>query len=315
MTAAAKKTTKQDVANSVVTIELVNIEGMLPVAVFTADSINEFIAKIEKEKNAFKAPDATTPSGRAAIIKFANRFTKTKTAVDDIGKDYVAILKDEPKRIDALRKLFRDKMDAWHDEVRKPVTLLEEADKKRKEQHEKFLADIGAQLTFPVGQPSSAEIERRMVFVGTFQQRSWEEFDELYQTTFKAVWEGLTTALAVAIKSEADAKELADLKAQKVKDEQEKQIEAARLKGIEEGQKIATCEPYPHHYVRSAISAAVTAPIMAPARSVTDEAKAKINREVLADLMGYGCKEEGAKALIKAIVTGTIRHVTINYGA
>lgn len=320
MTATAKKPVK-DVATSVVTLELVNIEGQLPSVVFTTDKINEFIALIEKEKKAFKSPDATTLAGRKAIISFANRFTKTKTALDDMGKDYVAVLKAEPKRIDALRKLFWDKMEEFHTEVRKPVTLLDEADKKRKDAHEKFIRDVGDTLTFPAGQPSSAEVQRRIDFVMVFQQRAWEEYDELYQTTYRAVTESLATTLVASKKAEADAAELAKLRADQVKAAEDARVERARLAGIEEGQRLAAAAPL---VVAPSMATQPTpamdrnipnpAPIMAPVR-VRDEAKAAINREVLADLLAYGCTDAGAKALIKAIVTGTIRHVTINYGA
>lgn len=333
MTATVKKTTKQAAdANSVVTVELVNIEGMLPSTVFTAENINQFIARIEKEKKAFTQPDATTPAGRAAIIKFANRFTKTKTAVDDMGKDYVAILKDEPKRIDALRKLFRDTMDAWHAEVRKPVTLLEEADKKRKEAHEKHLADIGAQITFPAGQPSSAEVQRRIDFVMLFQQRAWEEFDELYQTTYKAVMESLKTTLEASKNAEANAAELAKLKAKQAQDAEDTRVEKARLDGIAEGQRLAALAAAPpvtdikttlilegDEFGGGTVKASDLPAATTDGQTVTisvkvkDEAKDAVNREVLADLLAYGCTEAGAKALIKAILTGTIRHVTINY--
>jgi len=322
-----KKTTNpvQDVATSVVTVELVNIEGMLPVKVFTSENIQEFLSRIEKEKNDFVAPDATTPAGRKAIVSFANRFTKTKTAVDDLGKDYVAVLKDEPKRIDALRKLFRDTLDQWHEEVRRPVTLLEDADKKRKDTHEKHLKDIGDQLMFMTARPSSAEVQRRIDFIMVFQQRNWEEFDELYQTTYKAVSESLAATLVVSKQAEADAAELVKLRASQAKALEDARVEQARIDGIAEGQRLASIAP-----AAPAAQSAVAAPIVSqpqsaggyasfaapkPSAPIKDEAKALINREVLADLMAYGCKEDGAKALIKAIVTGTIRHVTINYGA
>lgn len=329
MTATAKKPTKQAAdANSVVVVELVNVEGMLPATVFTAENINEFIARVEKEKKAWKAPDATTPAGRAAIVKFANRFTKTKTAVDDMGKDYVAILKDEPKRIDALRKLFRDTMDAWHAEIRKPVTDIEEADKVRKAAHEKHLTDIGAQITFPAGQPASAEVQRRIDFVNVFQQRAWEEFDELYQTTYKTVMEHLKSTLEASKTAENNAAELAKLKEKQAKDAENERVEKARLDGIAEGKRIAETEPLTTKiYVDGdEFGGAKLSSDQLPSPTgsgqtvsigvkVKDEAKAKVNREILADLSNGLVTDATAREIIKAIVLGKIRHVTINYGA
>lgn len=326
MTATAKKTTakaaEKEPVTSVVTVELVNVEGMLPATVFTGANIEEFISRIKKERGDFlkknealyQADAELTKKDEAYLVKFANRFTKTKTLLDDMGKDYVVVLKDEPKRIDGLRKLFRDQMDAWHAEIRKPVTRLEEKNKARKEAHEKHLADIGAQITFPAGQPASAEVQRRIDFVMLFQQRAWEEYDELYQTTYKAVMDSLKITLDASKTAEHNTAELKKLQDKQAKDAEDARVERARLAGIEEGQRLAASAPAaaPAPIVHTAASMPSSNPRI---RTAQDEARAAINREVLADLLAYGCKEEGARALIKAIVTGTIRHVTINYGA
>jgi hypothetical protein len=56
----------------------------------------------------------------------AAKVSRTKTPVDDAGKNLVAGVKERVKAIDAERKRFRDAMDALRDQARKPLTEWEE---------------------------------------------------------------------------------------------------------------------------------------------------------------------------------------------
>ena len=76
-------------------------------------------------------PDVTTKKGRDAIASIAHSVAKSKTYLDGIGKELVDKLKEQPKLVDAERKRVRDTLDAWKDEVRKPLTDWEEAEKSR----------------------------------------------------------------------------------------------------------------------------------------------------------------------------------------
>ena len=76
-------------------------------------------------------PDLSTDNGRKAIASMARKVASSKTAFDAHGKElkeqYTAIT----SKIDADRKLFRDQCDALRDEIRKPLTDWENADKQR----------------------------------------------------------------------------------------------------------------------------------------------------------------------------------------
>ena len=76
-------------------------------------------------------PDLSTDKGRKAIASMARKVASSKTAFDAHGKElkeqYTAIT----SKIDADRKLFRDQCDALRDEIRKPLTDWENADKQR----------------------------------------------------------------------------------------------------------------------------------------------------------------------------------------
>lgn len=96
----------------------------------TPAGLDPYLAKIKDELDAF-VPDVSTKKGRDAIASIAYKVAKGKTALDNIGKDLVAELKDVPKKIDAERKRMRDLLDQWKDEVRAPLTAWEEAEEQR----------------------------------------------------------------------------------------------------------------------------------------------------------------------------------------
>ena len=98
------------------------------------NGLDPYLARIKEELDAF-VPDVSTKKGRDAIASMAYRVAKSKTALDNIGKDLVAELKDVPKKIDAERKRFRDLLDVWKDEVRKPLTEWDDVEAVREAKH------------------------------------------------------------------------------------------------------------------------------------------------------------------------------------
>lgn len=83
--------------------------------------------------------DLTTEKGRKAIAAMAFKVARTKTAIDEAGK----ALNDEARIkinvVDAARRDVREKLDALRDEVRKPLTEWEAAEKARAERIERDL--------------------------------------------------------------------------------------------------------------------------------------------------------------------------------
>ncbi|HIC9070556.1 TPA: hypothetical protein ACW70F_006034, partial [Klebsiella michiganensis] len=106
-------------------MELVVIEKKNAMAVFTNnDQLNPLIELIEKEARSL-VPDVTTKKGRDAIASMAHKVARSKTYIDNAGKDLVAELKALPKQIDESRRVARERLDALKDEVRRPLTEWE----------------------------------------------------------------------------------------------------------------------------------------------------------------------------------------------
>lgn len=192
------------------------------------NGLDPYLALIRAELDGF-IPNVTTKKGRAEIASIAAKVAKSKTALDGIGKELVARLKDVPKKIDGERKRMRDTLDAWKDEVRKPLTDWEEAEQARIANHEagiewfRLRADENSDLDAAELAGSIAEVEARSV------GPAWEEFEaEAHRIKARAL-ESLKAALATRQKYDDEQAELARLRQEAAeRAEQDRLAEVAR---------------------------------------------------------------------------------------
>ena len=133
-------------------MDLVVIEKKNAMAVFTNnDQLDPLIELIEKEARSL-VPDVPTKKGRDAIASMAHKVARSKTYIDNAGKDLVAELKALPKQIDESRRVVRERLDALKDEVRRPLTEWEAeqariaAEKAAEEERQRIEAEQKAAL-------------------------------------------------------------------------------------------------------------------------------------------------------------------------
>lgn len=98
--------------------------------IFSGGSADKVVEAIESEVRGV-VHDVDTAKGRKEIASLAHKVSRSKQALDSLGKDLVAEWKTKSKAVDAERKIVRDRLDALRDEVRKPLTEWEEAEKAR----------------------------------------------------------------------------------------------------------------------------------------------------------------------------------------
>jgi DNA repair exonuclease SbcCD ATPase subunit len=111
--------------------------------VYSAENgLEPYLQIIKAEIDAF-VPDVSTRKGREAIASIAYKVARSKTALDNAGKELVAELKEVPKKIDAERKRMRDLLDVWQDEVRRPLTEWEQREKDRVERIQAQVSRLG----------------------------------------------------------------------------------------------------------------------------------------------------------------------------
>lgn len=210
--------------------------------VFTvADGLSPYLSQIRAEIDAF-VPNITTKKGREAVASMAFKVAKVKTYLDGVGKELADVQKEIPKKIDAARKHARDTLDAWKDEVRRPLTEWESAEEARVTRIKSVLAELQAVSTDQSVRASELIRERiAEVKAITVTEEAFQEFTAAVASAKDSALAALDGALSDALMREAEAAELLKLRqeaAERAAKEREEKIarEAAeRAKAEAEG--------------------------------------------------------------------------------
>lgn len=269
--------------------------------------------------------DISTDKGRKSCASIALKIAKSKTFLDDCGKGLVDGQKKEIKKIDDLRKLIRDGLDAFKEEYRRPLTEFEDREEKRVADFQsriKAMREIRPAAT-------SGEIRDQMLAHGIFSRDGWDEFAEPAAMAHAAGAGILFDALQAVEKREAEAIELARLRKEAAENEARQRDERIRREAEERGraeaERKAAAELDAANRRAAAAEAAqrqaeARAPVAAPppAKSPAPfsdvEHKRGVNREIMAQLCGpLEVPEELARKIVIALAKGEIPNVSINY--
>jgi hypothetical protein len=193
--------------------ELVTFVPDNPVAVLTnAEQFDALLGRIREEVAAHK-PDLTTRKGRDAIKSLAYKVTRTKTALDDAGKELNAAKRAEIDAVDAVRREVRAKLDDLAAQARKPLDEWESAEDERRIKIEGTMNAINGSANFTDGLTSD-EIQGRIDSL-TAMEFDADVFQDALEIAVNAKASALTelqAVLARQLQSEADAAELAALR-------------------------------------------------------------------------------------------------------
>ncbi len=214
-------------SNDLAVIETINAQ-----MVFVPGGVDAILDKITKEVRAIKT-DISTASGRAAVASLAYKVARSKTALDEMGKDLVSELKAKTGAIDAERRTLRDKLDELKDEVRKPLTDWENADKLRIEAHEKAILDMEALLDFGGQEPTVAQLQERIDILAGRSPREWQEFVQRASECAMRVGKRLEDLHAVAVKRQAEREELERFRLEQIAREQRERDERIAAEAAE----------------------------------------------------------------------------------
>lgn len=200
--------------------ELILVPAETALEVFTTTGgIDPYLAKVRAEIDAF-VPDVSTKKGRDEVASIAYKVARVKTYLDGVGKELNDKQKEIPKKIDASRKLMRDTLDAWKDEVRKPLTDWEDAETARILAHNTAIVAM-AKSEQEIEDLDSEELAAQIKFIKAVELGPhWEEFEAEAARVKDATIKQLETALAKRKAHEAEQAELARLRAEAVAREQ-----------------------------------------------------------------------------------------------
>lgn len=283
-------------------------------------------------------PNTSTATGRAEIAAMAHKVARSKTFLDDIGKEQVAELKERPKLIDAGRKRMRDYLDALKDEVRDPLTAWEikeaelEAAATRKQAADALAAKVAHDHEFAILLNQQFDQQREAKRLAAAQAIKDHEAQLIRESEDRRKREA-TEALEKAKRAkELAAQKLKDakLQAEREKAELEQKIkDAAKHAEFLKAEAEARAE---RDRVASVAheKAAIEAERQRVAKQAEAEAAVKAKREANvkhrqaieleakislldAALMGLLLSDSQAETIITAIKEGYISHVSLTY--
>lgn len=328
--------------------DLVVIEKQNAMAVFTTrEQLDPIIEAIEKEARSL-VPDVSTRKGRDAIASMAHKVARSKTYIDNAGKDLVAELKALPKQIDESRRIVRERLEALKDEVRRPLTEWEVEQERIKAEEEMNAWHVEAlEMNEDFDRQRAAQIEAdhemALLINDAFDRDAKEKAEEAERQRI-AREEELKRQAAEQAKREAEekaereraesARREAELKlkadqaerdrvAAEQKAEREKKEAAERAE--REKQEAIVAEQRKAQEaadkVRRETEAKEAARLAEEKRIADEEARRAadkehrrtVNRRVIADLIAQGIPEEFAQKAMLAIAGGKVQDAHIKY--
>ncbi|WP_368569655.1 hypothetical protein [Enterobacter roggenkampii] len=317
--------------------DLVVIEKQNAMAVFTTkEQLDPIIEAIEKEARSL-VPDVSTRKGRDAIASMAHKVARSKTYIDNAGKDLVAELKALPKQIDESRRIVRERLDALKDEVRRPLTEWEaEQERIKAEEAMNAMHAEALEMNIRFDQELAAKFEadhEMALLMNKDFDRDREEQRRLAEQAQREHEERIKREAAEQARRDAEAKHKAEIEAAARREAEEKaRAELAERQRVEAEQRAARekqeAEERARREKEEAVAAerrrqeeAEAARLAEEQRKAEEEARRAadkehrrtVNRRVYADLIAQGIPEEFAQKAVLAIAGGKVQHAHIKY--
>ncbi|MGM8719618.1 hypothetical protein ACS6I8_19485 [Enterobacter kobei] len=317
--------------------DLVVIEKQNAMAVFTTkEQLDPIIEAIEKEARSL-VPDVSTRKGRDAIASMAHKVARSKTYIDNAGKDLVAELKALPKQIDESRRIVRERLDALKDEVRSPLTEWEaEQERIKAEEAMNVMHAEALEMNIKFDQELAAKFEadhEMALLMNKDFDRDREEQRRLAEQAQRERDERLKQEAAEQARRDAEAKHKAEIEAAARREAEEKaRAELAERQRIEAEQRALRekqeAEARAEREKAAAVEAerlkakqAEDARLAEQKRKAEEEARRAadkehrrtVNRRVIADLIAQGIPEEFAQKAMLAIAGGKVQDAHIKY--
>ena len=198
-------------------------------AIYVAGGLGQFFDAVKAEVTG-EVPDLKTAKGRARIASLAATVSKSKTAVEKPGRDYLKRLKEMPKVVEAELREFVTKMDNLRDATRQPLTEWEEAEQARKDKHVDGIQAIKDMTVFE-STPVAAHVAQLIADLEVVEINDvWEEFlPEAAQVKDETLVK-LRALLAERTQYEAEQAELVRLRAEaEAQAQRDRDAEIARV--------------------------------------------------------------------------------------
>lgn len=222
-------------------LEVISITEDQAPTLYVENGLDQYLEKIRLAVN--ETPDLTTKKGRDRIASLAAKVSRSKTAIEKPGRDYLKRLKEQPKVIEAELRRFTTECDRIRDETRQPLTEWENAEKAREDALKQRIAELRAlaDVVDAMGNylPSEDINARLTTAKSVALDDTWQEMATEAGVAKDATVQKLELALAEAKKREDAADELERLRKEQEAEAQRRRDEQLKREAAEEATRQA----------------------------------------------------------------------------
>ncbi|HDL6962274.1 TPA: hypothetical protein PXM28_001516 [Yersinia enterocolitica] len=301
---------------------------------YVTNGLDKYLNQIRQAVN--EVPDVSTAKGRARIASLAASASRSKTAIEKPGREYLRHLKEQPKIIEAELRRFVIECDEIRDETRRPLTeweaeqeqLKQEAEAKKKAEELAAEIEVAHEMALLMNdafdrdaKEKAEEVERlrkahEEFIANEAAEKAKREAEEKAKRDIEAAEQRERDAKLAqeraeqtikdnAAKAERDAKELAE----RVEREKQEAIAAEQRKAQQEAERVQR-EAKQKEDARLAEEKRVADEA---AKKAADKAhQAEVNNAAIAVLTKAGIDAECAKSCVIAIVKNQVAQSFLN---
>ncbi|WP_145481917.1 hypothetical protein [Yersinia aldovae] len=301
---------------------------------YVTNGLNKYLDQIRQAVN--EVPDVTTAKGRARIASLAASASRSKTAIEKPGREYLRHLKEQPKIIEAELRRFVIECDEIRDETRRPLTeweaeqdrLKQEAEAKKKAEQLAAEIEVAHEMALLMNdafdrdaKEKADEVERlrkahEELIAKEAAEKAKREVEEKAKRDIEAAEQRERDAKLAQERTEREKQEATELAernriAAEQKAEREKQdaIAAEKLKAQQEAERVQR-EAKQKEDARLAEEKRVADEA---AKKAADKAhQAEVNNKAIAVLTSAGIDAECAKACVIAIIKNQVAQSLLN---
>lgn len=327
-------------------LAIIEIAPDMAPSIYVENGLEKFLEQIRESVK--EVPDLSTAKGRARIASLAAQVSRSKTAVEKPGRDYLRHLKEAVKPAEAELRRFVSACDEMRDEVRRPLTEWEAEQERIKaeeamnalhvkalEMNEEFDRQRAAQIeadhemallmndAFDREEKAKAEEAERQRIAHeeelkrqAAEQAKREAEEKIERERAESARREAELKLKaeqaerdrIAVEQKAEAEKKAS--AERVEREKQEAIAAEQRKAQEEADRIKR-EAEAKEAARLAEEKRIADE--AAARAADVEHRRAINAAAVQALIEQGIPDDWAKACVVAIARGKVPATTINY--
>ncbi|MCK7131000.1 hypothetical protein L8O22_18745 [Enterobacter roggenkampii] len=321
--------------SEVTDLTVIEIKTEQAPVLYVAGGLDAYLEQIRQAVN--EVPDLSTKKGRDRVASLAAQVSRSKTAIEKPGREYLKRLKEAVRPAEAEIKRFVDACDELRDATRRPLTEWEaEQERIKAEEAMNALHAEALVMNEEFDRQRTAQIEadhEMALLMNDVFDRDREEQRRQAEQAQRERDERLKQEAADKAKREAEERHKAELDAAARREAEEKaRADAAERKrkeyadraerekqdAIAEEKRKAQEEA---DRIKREAEAKEKARLAEEQRKAEEEAlraadkehRRTVNRRVIADLIAQGIPEEFAQKALLAIAGGKVQDAHIKY--